>query len=136
MTPTSKAYGNQDTGTDSAFETVHGDQHRDREPDDHHRPTLTGTDAGQFNKGTDTCTGAIGGARGDLHRPGPVLADHHRSQDRQLRFAHNAAGTPSDVALTGTGTTPVTPDVLGVPDQQGLRHPGHRHQQRRTRPSP
>ena len=107
VSPLSKAFGTQDTGTDSAFQlftvTNTGTANVSVAT-----AGLTGTDPGQFDQGTDTCTGtslAPAATCAVQVRFSPTTTG---AKTAQLRFTHDATGSPSDVMLSGTGAVPAT----------------------------
>ncbi|MCW2768115.1 MAG: putative Ig proteinputative calcium-binding proteinFG-GAP repeat protein, partial [Nocardioides sp.] len=106
VSPTTKAYGTQVTGTTSSAQTftVTNTGTADLAIA---TATLAGTDAAQFTKGSDTCTGQSVAPAATCtvqvsFAPGSVGA-----KAATLRFTDDATGSPHDVTLSGTGTAPV-----------------------------
>ena len=82
--------------------------------------TLTGGDAGHFIKTTDTCTGATVTPAATCTVRVAFAPTTTGPKTALLRFTHDAATSPDEVRLTGTGVTRTTPPVDGdgdgVPD--------------------
>ncbi|MDR3676337.1 MAG: choice-of-anchor D domain-containing protein, partial [Acidobacteriota bacterium] len=65
--------------------------------------TIGGTNAGDFAKGTDTCTGATVNPNNTCAVSVTFAPSATGSRSASLSFADNAAGSPHAVAFTGTG---------------------------------
>mgnify|MGYP003587937521 FL=1 len=81
--------------------------------------TLGGDQPGQFSLGEDTCAGGSVPAAGTCTVKVRFAPTSTGVKTATLRFASNAAGSPHVVALTGTGTTPVTPPPPPQPQTVG-----------------
>jgi Ca2+-binding RTX toxin-like protein len=121
VSPTSKAYGTQQVATTSTSQTftVTNTGSADLAIT---TASLTEAHPGQFTKGTDTCTGASVAPNDTCTVQVSFTPTSAGIMSADLGFTTDAAGSPHDVALTGTGTavpashTPGhTPTCEGIP---------------------
>ncbi len=101
--PPSLAYGNQGTGTTSAAQPVIVTNNGTASL---HvtTVTLTGTNAGDFAKSADTCTGATVAINATCTVSVTFSPTATGARVAALSFADDATGSPQTVALSGTGT--------------------------------
>ncbi|HMD97173.1 MAG TPA: choice-of-anchor D domain-containing protein [Terriglobia bacterium] len=69
--------------------------------------TLGGTNAGDFAKSADTCTGATVAPNGTCTVSVTFAPTATGSRSAALNFTDNASNSPQTVALSGTGTAPL-----------------------------
>ncbi|HEX5826160.1 MAG TPA: choice-of-anchor D domain-containing protein [Candidatus Limnocylindrales bacterium] len=115
VTPTSLAFGSATTGTQTTSQdvTVSNTGVADLTVTG---ATLTGTDPTEFTITANTCTTvAAGGSCTISVAFGPSTAG---AKSASLSIAHNATGSPSLVALTGTGVAPAPPTTFSLPATQ------------------
>jgi hypothetical protein len=117
--PASLSYGNQNTGATSAAKTVtitnngNATLHITS-------VTVTGTNAGDFAKSADTCTGATVAVNATCTVSATFAPTAVGGRNAALSFTDDAAGSPQTVALTGTGVAPgisFAPTSLTYPSQ-------------------
>lgn len=68
---------------------------------------ISGAGAAQFDEVSDTCVGATVPPAGTCAVTATYSPDAAATHSASLQIAHNAAGSPTTVALSGTGQTPV-----------------------------
>jgi hypothetical protein len=119
--PPARAFGDQRLGTTSPYQrfvvTNTGDADLTITA-----ATLTGTDPGQFARGTDTCSGATLAPNDTCTVQAAFSPTTTGPKTALLRFTHSADGSPTDVSLSGSGRAPDQPppsdtDLDGIPDQ-------------------
>jgi len=104
--PSTLDYGNVDTGTTSTLTaTLTNTGTADLVVG---APSIAGTDAAKFSISSDACNAATVNPSADclesvMFTPGETAGGPYTAS---LEFPHNAAGTPTVVALSGTGVTP------------------------------
>ncbi|HEX5546394.1 MAG TPA: choice-of-anchor D domain-containing protein [Ktedonobacterales bacterium] len=117
--PANLGFGNQNTGTTSAAKTVtvtntgNATLHITS-------VTLTGTNAGDFAKSADTCTGATVAVNATCTVSVTFSPTDVGGRNAALSFTDDAAGSPQTFAVAGTGVAPAigfNPTSLTYPSQ-------------------
>ena len=114
VSPSSKAFGNQDTGTTSTAQafTV---TNTGSDPLQVGTATLTGANASDFALSANTCNGQTVAAGGSCTVSVAFAPATAGAKSATLRITSDASATPTDIALTGTGTTPPGPTPTPTP---------------------
>jgi hypothetical protein len=115
VSPTSADFGNRAVGSSSARRTFTVTNTGDA-PLVITDALLAGADAGDFTEVTDDCSGQTLAAAATCTVTVAFSPQSYKPKTAVLRFTHNAAGSPTDVTLTGIGTSPPGAD----PDNDGV----------------
>jgi Ca2+-binding RTX toxin-like protein len=117
VTPTTGTFASQVIGDTSAAQTFTVTNTGDA-PLSIGTATVIGTEANQFFKGTDTCTGESIAPTATCTVEVSFAPSSVGTKSAALRFPHDAVGSPSDVVLTGQATPVPLPDSDsdGTPD--------------------